>query len=110
MIFHIAPRDEWERGAYVPASLATEGFVHLSTAEQLDETLSLYFAGREVAVLAIDEASLGDRLRWEPPAGPHARSGQVFPHWYGAFDAAAVVGVTMRSVGSPGTGSGTLSR
>ncbi len=70
-IFHIALRADWDAGGYVPASLASEGFVHLSTGEQLDDTLRLYFAGCSVALVEIEPDRLTAELKWEPPAGPH---------------------------------------
>ena len=38
-------------------------------------------------------------LKWEPPAGPHARGDQLFPHLYGPLNPEAVVTVTYREVG-----------
>lgn len=99
-IFHIALRADWDAGCYVPASLASEGFVHLSTDEQLDDTLGLYFAGCSVALVEIDPDRLTAELKWEPPAGPHARGDQRFPHLYGALNDSAIVRVTYREVGS----------
>lgn len=57
----------------------TDGFVHLSTAEQLTETVDRHFAGQtDLHVVAVDLESFGDALRWEP-----SRGGQSFPHLYG---------------------------
>lgn len=56
-----------------------DGFIHLSTAGQLAETLDRHFAGRTgLAVAAVDLAPLGGAVRWEP-----SRGGQLFPHLYG---------------------------
>lgn len=55
-----------------------DGFIHLSTADQLAGTVDKHFAGRDdLCIAAVDLASFGARLRWEP-----ARDGQEFPHLY----------------------------
>ena len=56
-----------------------DGFIHLSTADQLTETVDRHFSGQEgLHVAAVDLGSFGDSLRWEP-----SRGGQLFPHLYG---------------------------
>jgi uncharacterized protein (DUF952 family) len=66
--------------AGAPVDLA-DGYIHMSTAAQLDETLAKHFAGqKELTVAAVDLAALGDAVRWEP-----SRGGQLFPHLYGAL-------------------------
>ena len=56
-----------------------DGFIHLSTAEQLTETVDKHFAGQDdLHVAAIDLGSFGGSLKWEP-----SRGGQLFPHLYG---------------------------
>jgi uncharacterized protein (DUF952 family) len=69
-----------------PVDLA-DGYIHMSTADQLDETLARHFAGQTGLVIAtIDLTVLGDALKWEVSRGC-AR----FPHHYGALPMAAVV-------------------
>jgi uncharacterized protein (DUF952 family) len=64
-----------------------DGFIHLSSADQLEATLAKHFAGQEdLAVLAVDSGSLGERLQWEP-----SRGGALFPHLYGPLDLEALV-------------------
>jgi uncharacterized protein (DUF952 family) len=54
----------------------TDGYIHLSTAEQVTETVDKHFAGQtDLHVVAVDLAVLGDAVRWEP-----SRGGQLFPH------------------------------
>lgn len=74
-------------GVYAGAPIDIEdGFIHLSTAIQVAETVRLYFKGRRNLVLvAIRTADLGDKLRWEP-----SRGGALFPHLYGPLPMAAV--------------------
>lgn len=56
-----------------------DGYIHLSTAEQLDETLARHFAGQQgLVIAAVALAPLGEALRWEV-----SRNGQLFPHFYG---------------------------
>lgn len=58
-----------------------DGFVHLSTREQLPGTLAKHFPGEsDLTILALDVAAMGDALRWEP-----SRGGALFPHLYGAI-------------------------
>lgn len=69
-------QDESFAGA--PVDLA-DGYIHLSTAEQLTETVDKHFAGQsDLHVAAVDLGSLGAGLKWEA-----SRGGQLFPHLYG---------------------------
>ncbi len=69
-----------------PVDLA-DGYIHMSTADQLDETLAKHFAGQTGLVIAtIDLSQLGAALKWEV-----SRGGARFPHYYGALPLAAVV-------------------
>lgn len=64
--------------AGAPVDLA-DGYVHLSTCEQLTETVDKHFAGQsDLHVAAVDLGSFGDSLKWE-----ESRGGQLFPHLYG---------------------------
>jgi uncharacterized protein (DUF952 family) len=59
----------------------TDGYIHMSSAAQLDETVAKHFAGQDdLTIAAIDLAALGDAVRWEP-----SRGGQLFPHLYGTL-------------------------
>jgi uncharacterized protein (DUF952 family) len=91
--FHLLPWADYEalraggEGAeHRPASLQTEGFVHLSFAEQLADTLRLHFAGAgRLALLELDPPRLGEALLCEP-----SRGGALFPHLYRALRASDV--------------------
>ncbi len=75
-----------------------DGFIHLSTAAQAQETARLHFAGEAgLVVLRLDAARLGEALRWEP-----SRGGQMFPHLYGLLDCALVEAVTPAPLGEDG--------
>jgi uncharacterized protein (DUF952 family) len=61
-----------------PVDLA-DGYIHLSTATQLTETVDKHFAGQtDLHVAAVDLGSFGGSLKWEESHG-----GQLFPHLYG---------------------------
>jgi uncharacterized protein (DUF952 family) len=64
-----------------------DGYIHLSTPDQVAGTLAKWFAG-EAGVMAVtfDADAFGADLRWEP-----ARGGVLFPHLYRALRAAEVV-------------------
>jgi uncharacterized protein (DUF952 family) len=56
-----------------------DGFIHLSTADQLAGTVDKHFAGRpDLHLAAVDLGSFGGSLRWE-----ESRGGALFPHLYG---------------------------
>ncbi|WP_156839215.1 DUF952 domain-containing protein [Novosphingobium aquimarinum] len=64
-----------------------DGYIHMSTAEQLTETVDKHFAGQDgLHVAAIDVAGLGDMIKWEP-----SRGGALFPHLYGPLPLTAVL-------------------
>jgi uncharacterized protein (DUF952 family) len=56
-----------------------DGFIHLSTADQLTETVDKHFADQDgLHVVAVDLGAYSERaVRWEP-----SRGGQLFPHLY----------------------------
>lgn len=69
-----------------PDDLA-DGYIHLSTADQLTETVDKHFAGQEnLWVAAVDLNVLGNAIRWEV-----SRGGALFPHIYGPLRMAAVI-------------------
>ncbi len=88
-IYKIVPADQWlaSTGKNVPPAEVDkrDGYVHFSTADQLAETLSLYFAGQKTRILAVETARVRERLKWEP-----SRHGDLFPHLYGEFEKALV--------------------
>ena len=90
-IYKIFRADEWagaQRAGRFTGSAddRRDGFIHFSTAGQLEGTAAKHFAGEAGLVLAeVDAAALGPDLRWEP-----SRGGQLFPHLYGDLPLAAV--------------------
>lgn len=82
-IFKIFRTDEWQafrtkgQSEGSPDDLR-DGFIHMSTAEQVLGTLSRHFGGEDgLWLLEIDESGLGADLRWEV-----SRVGASFPHLY----------------------------
>ena len=57
----------------------TDGYIHLSTADQLTDTVDKHFAGQgDLHVAAVDLGSFAGSLKWET-----SRGGALFPHLYG---------------------------
>jgi uncharacterized protein (DUF952 family) len=92
MVYKVCSAEEWSEalavGCYLgSADDARDGFIHLSTAAQLQGTLARHFSakdgrGREgLLLISLDAAELGGALKWEP-----ARDGALFPHLYGRLD------------------------
>lgn len=64
-----------------------DGYIHLSTAAQVTETVAKHFAGQTgLIIAAIPLPPLGDLIRWEI-----SRNGALFPHFYGELRWAHVV-------------------
>ena len=100
---YIAARADWDAavraGAFEGAAIdLRDGFIHLSTAAQAQETARLHFAGQTgLVLLRLDAAALGAALQWE-----HSRGGDLFPHLYGRLDCSLVEAVTDISLGVDG--------
>ena len=95
--FKILTFDQWAafeaNGIFTgaPVDLA-DGYIHLSTADQLEETLAKHFAGQtNLTIAEIDLSALGDTVRWEV-----SRGNQLFPHIYGVLPMTAVRGTLSR--------------
>ncbi len=92
LLYKICDIDLWEKakakGHFIGAEIdLRDGFIHFSTAEQIDETLRLHFEGVEdLLLLTIDGCKLN--LKWEP-----ARTGDLFPHLYDILPLSAVLRV-----------------
>jgi uncharacterized protein (DUF952 family) len=72
--------------AGAPVDLA-DGYIHLSTAAQLTETVDKHFPDESnLHVVAVDLDALGEAVRWE-----ESRGGQPFPHIYAPLPLSAVV-------------------
>lgn len=89
MIFHIARTGDWQHaqvsGVYtmstVGKTLAEEGFIHCSDADQVSGTAERYYKDEtDLVLLHIDTAKLTSPVKYE----------NGFPHVYGPIDVAAV--------------------
>jgi uncharacterized protein (DUF952 family) len=93
MIYHAARVPEWddaklhESRLYVPAGFATEGFIHCSTAGQLEAAVNRFLGDEpELVLVELDETALDD-LRWEPGSRGEA---ELFPHLHAPISRADV--------------------
>jgi uncharacterized protein (DUF952 family) len=84
LVLKITDREQWARSCETGHFDGSDddkrdGFIHLSTPDQLDGTAIKYFRHKNNLVLvAFDPVTLGEALKWEP-----SRDGALFPHYYG---------------------------
>jgi uncharacterized protein (DUF952 family) len=101
LIFKIVAEAEWRAaeslGFFAGAAVdRRDGFIHLSTADQVRETVVRHFSGQpDLLIVAVDEEALS--LRWEP-----SRGGELFPHVYGPLSLDAVRWVRALPLGDDG--------
>ncbi len=100
-IYHICRREEWEAaqaaGRYRGSPQDTaDGFIHFSTAAQIQESAARHRANQSgLVLLAVDPDALGAALKWES-----SRRGELFPHLYGELPLAALRDVWDLPLGS----------
>jgi uncharacterized protein (DUF952 family) len=86
-VYKICSREDWENACAQESYAGSaddkrDGFIHLSTAEQLAGTLAKHFTSRpDLLIIAFATEDLGPDLKWEP-----SRGGALFPHFYGVMD------------------------
>jgi uncharacterized protein (DUF952 family) len=83
MVYHIASEMEWEACAgspvYTPARFAADGFIHCSTAGQLQRIADTLFSGHaEVWLLCIDSDAENEHITYENLE----EGSELFPHIY----------------------------
>ncbi|MEO6607755.1 MAG: DUF952 domain-containing protein [Aestuariivirga sp.] len=87
VFYKILPRKVWDRakaeGTFAGSGIdLADGYIHLSTMAQVQETAARHFAGVDDLVLvAVPEQAVVTHLKWEP-----SRGGALFPHVYGTID------------------------
>jgi uncharacterized protein (DUF952 family) len=102
-IYKILAAEEWHAAEHAGVFSGSavdrrDGFIHFSTADQVIETAQKHFFGqRDLVLLSVDAATLGDRLKWEP-----SRGGALFPHLYGELSTTAVHHVDPLSLDAQG--------
>jgi uncharacterized protein (DUF952 family) len=83
LIYKILSRAEWEAakvaGQFEGSAVdLADGFIHLSTADQAQETAAKWFKGQaDLVLLGVEAEGLGGDLKWEA-----SRGGALFPHLY----------------------------
>lgn len=98
MIYHVVTENNWQKalqtagpggqGFYEAESLAAEGFIHASKADQVQGVLTRYYkAQTNLILLHIDETKLTAPLKMELAASIN----EEFPHIYGRLNIDAVV-------------------
>jgi uncharacterized protein (DUF952 family) len=94
IIYKICPAALWreaERAKIFRGSPADhqDGYIHFSTADQVESTLAKHFSGQKnLLLVAVDAQALGAALKWE-----QSRGGALFPHLHGALPLTAVQSV-----------------
>ena len=87
MIYKVLTLNEWkiakETGVIITNVDKNDGFVHLSTARQLNATLSMYFQdSSKVMLLEVSHSKVKKILKYEPTNSGSSRKG-FFYHLYG---------------------------
>lgn len=76
-----------------------DGYIHLSTRDQLTQTVDKHFEGQaDLWVAAVDLDALGDAIRWEI-----SRGGDEFPHLYGKLTLETVIAYSPLERGADGS-------
>ncbi len=92
LIYKIVDAGAWHKaqleGVFTGASIdLQDGYIHLSTAQQMHQTAALYFSGQNnLMLIAVDTERVSPKLKWEA-----SRGGLLFPHIYGALEMSDVV-------------------
>lgn len=104
LIYHLTSRTAWEAaqasGMYTTEALAREGFIHCSTAAQVERVAQRFYRDvSDLVVLTIDPTRLTAQLIYEAPAHPDGQpapelDAERFPHVYGALNLDAVIQVS----------------
>jgi uncharacterized protein (DUF952 family) len=92
IIYHIIRQSDWQSalaaGSYAADSLATEGFIHCSTAQQVIATANRIFKGeRDLVLLCVDTDKVKAEIRYENLEG----GTNLFPHVYGALEITSII-------------------
>ena len=93
LIFHITSAPQWEQaqlgGSYEGDTLASEGFIHCSTLQQVEGVANRYFSGQtNLVLLCINSEQVQAEIKYEVLVGDEA-----YPHIYGPLNLDAVTQV-----------------
>ncbi len=103
LIYKIVPEPLWRAaeaaGRFDGAGVdLADGYIHFSTAAQVEETAARHFTAQPgLLLVAVDAGVLGAALRWEP-----SRGGVLFPHLYQPLGLEAVRWAAPLPVGPDG--------
>ena len=92
VIYKILTSDEMthlkETGSFLGSEVdLRDGYIHLSTKDQVDETAQRHFSGQSnLRLVAVRAEQIGPSLRYEV-----SRGGALFPHLFGPLSFADVV-------------------
>lgn len=101
--YKVVAASEWRvavaEGRYEGSAVdLADGYIHMSTEDQLAETLRKHYAGQtDLLMLSVDLTQFSDDLVWEP-----SRGGALFPHLYAPLPVAAVTASRALSVTTDG--------
>ena len=101
--YKILAAEEWRaavaEGRYEGSAVdLADGYIHMSTGEQLVETVRRHYAGRDdLMLLTVDLTRFGADLVWEP-----SRGADLFPHLYAPLPVGAVTASRAFSVTADG--------
>ncbi len=91
-IYKICDQETWriaqKKGIFKGSGIdLTDGFIHFSTAEQVQETARLHFNGvKDLLLITVNIEKL--EIKWEP-----SRNKKLFPHLYSVMPLSNVVSV-----------------
>lgn len=103
LIYKILSRAEWaeaEKAGRYDGSPDDhrDGFIHLSSANQVRGTAEKYFRNQnDLALVSFEAEDFGDALKWEP-----SRGGALFPHLYASLETGLAKAVTSLPLGDDG--------
>jgi uncharacterized protein (DUF952 family) len=87
LVYKICSKNEWNNAVikkfYTGSDVDNkDGFLHLSTKEQLKETVLKHFKGQEnLLIICFNVTEIEDKLKWEI-----SRNEELFPHYYGNLE------------------------
>jgi uncharacterized protein (DUF952 family) len=93
VIYKVVDKHVWaaakKEGLFCGAQIdIKDGYIHLSSAEQLAETVAKHFAGQDdLLLVSVSVAAVAEDLKWEL-----SRNDQRFPHLYRSLKMDDVVG------------------
>lgn len=101
--YKLVDRAEWTAalgvGAYAGSAVdRADGYIHMSSSDQLAETARRHYAGhKDLVLVTIDLRQLDETLKWEA-----SRGGALFPHLYAPLSTAVALEQRRLSVDAKG--------